>query len=112
MKKRLGKIETVKFGLGAYQGAMIGLHVKLGGVDGWGVCDTKSAWDPEIVEHSKHCKWTENSRDKLFAEIIRYISKLLKQAKVQTIDQLKGIPIEATFDGNTLKKWRILEEVL
>ena len=26
--------------------------------------------------------------------------------------ELKGKPIEATFDGNTLKEWRILTEVL
>jgi hypothetical protein len=29
MEKRLGKIEDVKFGLGGYQGAMIGIHVTL-----------------------------------------------------------------------------------
>ena len=35
MEKRLGKIESVSFGLGGYQGAMLGLHVTLG--DGsWG----------------------------------------------------------------------------
>ncbi len=56
MEKRLGKIENVKFGLGGYQESMIGIHVTLG--DGsWGVCDTRSAWDAEIIEWSKHCKW-------------------------------------------------------
>ena len=30
MEKKLGKIENVKFGIGGYQDAMIGLHVTLG----------------------------------------------------------------------------------
>ena len=36
MEKRLGKIESVSFGLGGYQGAMLGIHVTLG-ASGWGV---------------------------------------------------------------------------
>ena len=39
MEKRLGKIEEVHFGLGGYQGAMLGLHVTLGD-GGWGVGDS------------------------------------------------------------------------
>ena len=111
MEKRLGKIENVKFGLGGYQEAMIGIHVTLGD-GGWGVCDNRSAWDAEMIEHSDHCKWTEKDRSKQYDDIMRYVSKLLKQAKAQTVDELKGKPIEATFDGNTIKEWRILEEVL
>jgi hypothetical protein len=30
MEKKLGKIESISFGLGGYQGAMLGLHVTLG----------------------------------------------------------------------------------
>ena len=48
MEKRLGKIESVSFGLGGYQGAMLGLHVTLG--DGsWGVGVTKANWDAEQI---------------------------------------------------------------
>jgi hypothetical protein len=43
---------------------------------------------------------------------MRYVSKLLRDAKVDSVEKLKGKPIEATFDGNTLKEWRILTEVL
>jgi hypothetical protein len=28
------------------------------------------------------------------------------------VDELKGKPVEVTFDGNMLKEWRILTEVL
>lgn len=111
MEKRLGKITSVSFGLGGYQGAMLGLHVSLGH-DGWGVSDSRANWDSEQIKWSEHTKWSESDRDEWYAEIMRYVSKLLKEAKVDSVDKLKGKPIEATFDGNTLKEWRILTEVL
>lgn len=111
MEKRLGKIESVKFGIGGYQDAMIGLHVTLSG-SGWGVGDSRCTWDAESVKWSEHCKWTESDRDTDYAKLIRYLSKLLKEAKVNTVEQLKDIPVEVTFDGNTLKEWRILTEVI
>ena len=111
MEKRLGKIESVSFGLGGYQGAMIGIHFTLS--DGsWGVGDSRAQWDSEMISCSEHAKWTESDRDVWYAEIMRYVSKLLKDAKVDSVDKLKGKPVEVTFDGNTLKEWRILTEVL
>jgi hypothetical protein len=111
MEKKLGKIEDVRFGLGGYQGAMLGLHVTLGN-GSWGVGDTKSNWDSEQIKWSEHTKWTEEDRDGWYAEIMRYVSSLLKDAKVDSVDKLKGKPVEVTLDGNQLKSWRILTEVL
>ena len=111
MEKRLGKIESVSFGLGGYQGAMLGIHFSLG-TDGWGVNDSRANWDAEQIKWSEHSKWSEEDRDGWYAEIMRYVSKLLKDAKVDSVDKLKGKPVEVTFDGNTLKEWRILTEVL
>jgi len=111
MEKKLGRIENVKFGIGGYQNAMIGLHITLGNND-WGVQDSRSAWDAENIKYSKNSKWTEADRDKKYAEIVRYLSKLLKDAKVNSINKLKGIPVEVTFEDNMLKEWRILTEVL
>lgn len=111
MEKKLGKIESVKFGIGGYQDAMIGLHVTLGNT-GWGVGDSRCAWDAQMIECSKYCKWTEADRDKNYSDIMRYLSKLLNDAKVDSVDKLKGIPVEVTFDGNLLKEWRVLTEVL
>lgn len=111
MEKRLGKIESVSFGLGGYQGAMLGLHVTLG--DGsWGVGDSKANWDAEQIKWTKNTQWTESQRDESYSEIMRYVSKLLKDAKVDSVDKLKGKPVEVTFDGNQLVEWRILTEVL
>lgn len=111
MTKELGKIESVNFGLGGYQGAMLGLSVTLSG-GGWGVGDFKGGWDAESIKRSEYTKWTEEDRSKDYAETMRYVSKLLKEAKVTSVDKLKGIPVEATFDGTILKEWRILTEVL
>jgi hypothetical protein len=111
MEKKLGKIESVSFGLGGYQGAMLGLHVTLS-AGSWGVGDSKANWDAEQIKWSEHTKWSEEDRDGWYAEIMRYVSKLLKEAKVDSVDRLKGKPVEVTLDGNMLKSWRILTEVL
>lgn len=111
MEKKLGKIRSVRFGHGGYQDACIGIHFDLGG-EGWGVMDSRSAWDANIIQHSEHTKWTEEDRDKEYTEIVRYISDLLKDAKVSSIDKLKGVPVEVAFEGQVLKKWRILTEVI
>jgi len=111
MEKKLGKIESVRFGIGGYQDCQLGVHFTLG--DGsWGVGDSRSVWDPERIKCSEYSKWTEEDRNKSMNEIMRYVSSLLNDAKVSNVDQLKGIPVEVTFDGNLLKEWRILTEVL
>jgi hypothetical protein len=111
MEKKLGKIQSVRFGHGGYQDVCIGITVSLG--DGsWGVSDFKGAWDPELVTTSEYTKWTEKDRTKSIDESIRFVSKLLKEAKVDSVDKLKNIPVEVIFDGNLLKEWRILTEVL
>lgn len=111
MEKKLGKIESIKLGLGGYQDSMIGLTIHLSG-DSWDVKDFKGTWDAEIIECSKHCKWTEEDRNKTYSETIRFISKLLEESKVDDLDKLKGMPVEVTFDENKLKEWRVLKEVI
>jgi hypothetical protein len=70
------------------------------------------SWDAEKIECSEHAKWTEKDRDRNYAEIMRFVSKLLDDAKVDSIDKLKGVPVEVTFENRTLKSWRVLTEVL
>jgi hypothetical protein len=111
MEKKLGKIESVSFGLGGYQGAMLGLHVTLGNRS-WGVGDSRANWDAEQIKWTEHTQWSEEDRDGWYSEIMRYVSTLLKEAKVDSVDKLKGKPVEVTLDGNQLKSWRILTEVL
>lgn len=108
-RKELGKIKTATFGLGGYQDCQIGFWLTLGG-DSWGVSAGKSgAW---ALERDKYCKWTEEDRRAALADSAWELAQTLKQAKVNSVQELVGTPIEATFDGNMLKSWRVLTEVL
>ena len=111
MEKRLGKIKNVRFGIGGYQDCQLGAHFELGG-DSWGVTDSRSVWDPTRVKCEEYTQWTEEDRNKQMNDIMRYVSSLLKDAKVDIVEELAGKPIECSFDGNILKEWRILTEVL
>lgn len=111
MEKKLGKIKGVRFGLGGYQHAMIGLTVELG-ANGWGVNDFKGNWDAEQIKCTENTKWTEEDRDIGYSDTMRFVSKLLKDAKVESVDQLKDVPVEVTLEGMMLKEWRILTEVI
>ena len=65
-----------------------------------------------MIKSSEHTQWTEQDRTNNIDDTVRFVSKLLSDAKVNSVDRLKGMPVEATFDGNLLKEWRILTEVL
>lgn len=113
-KKYLGKITHVSFGLGGYQDIQFGLSVTL---EGQGIGTNAfigGAWDYSFMKDpGENARWTEEDRTKIMIEMLRKISELLKSAKIESIDQLKGKPVEMTIDNdNTLKDWRILEEVL
>lgn len=112
MEKYLGKISTVRFGLGGYQGVCIGLHLSFEFDGSGGISTSISAWDPEEISCDEHTKWTEEDRDKQLSNIMRRISKLLSKAKVDEVYRLKGVPVEITIEGMALKDWRILTEVL
>ena len=114
ISRKLGHISKVEFGIGGYNEGEIGLSVTLSGPDEnlWGCISTKMAWDYCRVKHAHYCKWTEEERGDQYVEIVRYISTLLKDAKVNSLSELKGKPIEATFEGMMLVDWRVLTEVL
>lgn len=111
MEKVLGKIQSAYFGIGGYQDAMIGLHLSFS-MQSSGIGTTISAWDSERIKWSEHCKWSESDRDKNYSEIVRKVSLYLSQAKVDRVEKLKNVPVEITIDGNSLKDWRILTEVI
>lgn len=109
---KLGKIASASFGHGGYQEACLGITIGLEG-DSWGVGENKSVWDYNIIKRNeKYSKWSEKDRTKACADIMKYISNLLKEAKVHSIDDLVGIPVEVTFKSFKLENWRILTEVL
>lgn len=108
MRKEIGKIQSVKFGYGGYRDAQIGISFALGG-KGWGVGDFWGTW---AVERSNYAKWTEEDRIKILGETVMRINKLLSEAGVSKVEDLKNIPVEVTFDGMALDSWRILTEVI
>lgn len=107
-RKELGKIKAATFGLGGYQDCQIGFWLTLGG-EGWGVTAGSGAW---ALERDKHCKWTEEDRRAALADSAWKLAETLKEAKKHSVQDLVGVPVEVTFDGNMLKSWRVLTEVL
>jgi len=108
MEKRIGKIGKVKFGHGGYQEAMIGISFNLES-DGWGVQDFWGTW---AMERSDHHEWTQDSRRNHLGDMVMKINSLLEDAKKTNISDLKDVPVEVLFNGNSLTSWRILTEVL
>ena len=112
MEKQLGKITNVRFGRGGYQDVQFGLSLTFEGKS-WG-CGTiiTGGWAYGHLSPDKHTKWTEEDRTKSMAEMCQKIDKVLGDAGVDDVAKLKNMPVEVTFDGNTMKDWRILKEVL
>ncbi len=107
MRTELGKVQSVRVGYGGYQDAEWGVWFTLGGKS-WGVSSGKGCW----ADWDKHCKWTPEDQRKTFAEVMEYMRDLCKDANVQDVAGLKGVPVECAFDGMLLKSWRVLGEVL
>lgn len=112
-EKYLGKITQVSFGLGGYQDVQFGLTVTL---EGQGIGTNTfigGAWDYSFMkEPGEGARWTEEDRTKIMLDMLKTLSCLLKDAKVNSVEQLKNKPVEMVFENNTLKDWRILKEVL
>jgi len=108
MNKSIGKITSVCFGFGGYQDVQFGISI---GVDTESGCACTGIW-VWTSKPDKHTKWTIIDQNNYYAKIMRYIIKLMKDAKVDNIEDLKGKPIEATWDGQYLKSIRILTEVI
>lgn len=110
-RKELGKIQSADFGFGGRDNVMFGAAFTLGG-ESWAVQDFWGSWAPSHVKVNGHMQWTELDRSKWHDEQIRRIEALMYSAKKRHFKDLVGVPIEVTFDGNLLKSWRVLTEVL
>lgn len=108
MRIELGRITHAKFGFGGYQDAMVGLSITIGGKS-WTCGDFKGDWG---MDRTEHCKWSEEDRLAGLGRACMFLRDLLAAAHKQDVSGLVGLPIEATFDGNTLQSWRLLTEVL
>lgn len=106
--KELGKIKSIHFGYGGYQDAQYGVSFVLGG-SGWGVSDFWGHWGTKRIGSEK---WSEESRITSLGEVAMRLKALLDDAKVQHLDELKGVAVEVIFTDMKLTSWRILKEVL
>lgn len=110
---KIGKIKSLRIGLGGYQDVMFGVSFDLGSTEqGWGVGDFRGFWSPAQMERSPHAKWTEESRREEILNAFLWLDQLMKDAKVNDANKLVGIPVEVVFHNSMLKSWRILTEVL
>lgn len=107
-RKELGKISAASFGWGGYQDCQVGLSLSFS-MKGSGVNDFKGAWG---TKHSEHCKWTEQDRLTELGKTAMELAGYLQKINGKDVSDLVGTPVELTFDGNLLKEWRILDEVL
>lgn len=110
-EKVLGKIEGVRFGRVGYQEAFFGLELTFEFAGGGVVGGIYGGWSV-MIDCSEHCMWTEADRDHQNAEMCRKVDAILGAAKVRNVAELKGKPVEITFERRTIKDWRILTEVL
>ena len=107
--KFLGKINNISFGFGGYQDAEFGVSLDFRYDKGMGVGNFRGCWgDPP----SDSAKWTLKEQTEQWGQMVRWVADLCKKAGVQEFYQLKNKPVEVIIEGNTLKSWRLLEEVL
>ena len=107
-EKILGKINFAEFGTVRDYPFLIGLQVGFKLADGCGIMDGGQY----CVNISKECRWEEVERQQTITVSIEKIDKILKDAKVNYVSELKNKPVEVEIEKNTFKSFRILTEVL
>ena len=107
-EKILGKINFAEFGTIRDYPFLIGLQVEFKLADGCGIMDGGQY----CVNISKECRWEEVERQQAITVSIEKIDKILKDAKVNYVSELKNKPVEVEIEKNTFKSFRILTEVL
>lgn len=108
-EKILGKIDYAEFGLLNAYPFMIGLQLGFSLEGG----SSHIASTKHTVNISKECKWKGENRNEAIAGMVDDVNTILTDAKVKTVSELIGKPVEVTIDeNNTFKDFRILKEVL
>lgn len=107
-RKVLGKIESAEFGKISDYPMYMGLLLKFTFDGNCHVGDGGMF----TTSMSKGCKWSAEERRLAIEERMDAVYKLLDDAKVRTVSQLKNKPVEITVENNTFKDFRILTEVL
>ena len=112
--KLLGKISKAEFGTFPDRPFLMGLMLEFSFEGGSAGCGDGGKY---TVNVSPECRWeTENDRTNAINAEIERMRKILSDAKVNYVSELKGKPVEVTLRGNsycgTFEDFRILTEVL
>lgn len=109
VEKYLGKIDYAEIGKLADYPFMFGLLLAFSLEGGRScVCDGGRY----TVNLSKECEWEETERQQAIAKATEHVYDILNTAKVKSVSDLVGIPVEVTIENNVFKDFRILTEVL
>ena len=107
-EKILGKITKAEYGIVRDYPFLFGLQLCFNLEDGTSIgCGSRYT-----INIGKACKWTTEERQHRITESVDEVHKILKDAKVDYVSKLKGMPVEVEIEKNTFKNFRILTEVL
>ncbi|WP_149692918.1 hypothetical protein [Bacillus cereus] len=108
-QKYLGKIVKAEFGTHRNRPFLMGLQLEFRFDGNSGVnCGGK-----HLINVSDHCNWdSEEQKNAAFQKVIKDVHKILEEAKVNTVSELVGKPIEIIIEDQMYKSFRILTEVL
>lgn len=108
MDKYLGKIESAEYGIVKDAGHLFGLQLSFL-FDGCG-CGDGCKYTVNLYER---CKWDyQQQRSETIVKQVEFVKKILEDAKVHHISQLKGKPVEVMVENCGFRDFRILTEVL
>lgn len=105
--KYLGKITSAEFGKVRDYPFLIGLQLGFEMT-----CGQIADGGKYTVNISRDCRWESKERAEVITAVVEHVDKILTDAKVRYVSELKNKPVEVTVEGNAFKDFRILTEVL
>lgn len=106
--KLLGKISDVRFGFIPDYPFLFGLDLTFKLSDSSYI----GTGGQYTVNISEACKWSEEERNAALIDMINQVIKVMKDAEITNISDLKNKPVEVTINQNIFQDFRILTEVL
>lgn len=106
--KLLGKISDVRFGFIPDYPFLFGLDLTFKLSDSSYI----GTGGQYTVNISETCKWLEEERNAALIDMINQVIKVMKDAEITNISDLKNKPVEVTINQNIFQDFRILTEVL
>jgi len=105
----LGKIVQAEFGTVKERDYFLGLQLAFEFNGGFNVSDDGY----HTVNVSENCFWeSEIQKYERYERALKDLKRVLDDAKVNYVSELIGKPIEVEIEGDRLKSFRILTEVL